>query len=71
MGPRAYIETPLLAGLPEEFRQKLVATLVPAQKHKLKAFEAARGWDKGRGMGRGWRGHGFQGGERQAAPSEG
>ncbi len=55
----------------DAFRQKLEATLDPAQKEKLKAFEAARGWDKGRGMGRGWRGHGFEGGERQAPPNEG
>src|SRR5512142_1624927 len=55
----------------EAFRQKLESTLDPAQKEKLKAFEAARGWDKGRGMGRGWRGHGFEGGERQAPPNEG
>ncbi len=55
----------------EAFRQKLEATLDPAQKEKLKAFEAARGWGKGRGMGRGWRGRGFEGGERQAPPSEG
>jgi Spy/CpxP family protein refolding chaperone len=55
----------------QAFRQKLEATLDPAQKEKLKAFEAARGWDKGRGMGRGWRGHGYEGGERQAPPDEG
>ena len=55
----------------EAFRQKLEATLDPAQKEKLKAFEAARGWGKGRGTGRGFRGQGFQGGERQAPPSEG
>jgi Spy/CpxP family protein refolding chaperone len=55
----------------EAFRQRLEATLDPAQKEKLKAFEAARGWGKGRGTGRGFRGQGFQGGERQAPPSEG
>ncbi len=55
----------------EAFRQKLEATLDPAQKEKLKAFEAARGWDKGRGMGRGFRGRGLEGGERQAPPNEG
>ncbi len=55
----------------EAFRQKLEATLDPAQKEKLKAFEAARGWGMGRGMGRGFRGHGFQGGERQAPPNQG
>jgi periplasmic protein CpxP/Spy len=55
----------------EAFRQKVEATLDPAQKEKLKAFEAARGWGRGRGMGRGFRGHGFERGERQAPPSEG
>jgi Spy/CpxP family protein refolding chaperone len=55
----------------EAFRQKLEATLDPAQKEKLKAFEAARGWGQGRGMGRGFRGHGFEDGERQAPPTEG
>ena len=55
----------------EAFRQKLEATLDPAQKEKLKAFEAARGWDKGRGTGRGFRGLGVERGERQAPPNEG
>ena len=54
----------------DAFRQKLEATLDPAQKEKLKAFEAARGSGRGRG-GRGWRGHGADGGERQAPPTEG
>jgi Spy/CpxP family protein refolding chaperone len=54
----------------EAFRQKVEATLDPAQKEKLKAFEAARGWGQGRGMGRG-RGRGLEGGERQAPPNEG
>ncbi len=51
----------------EAFRQKLEATLDPAQKEKLKAFEAARGW----GMGRGFRGRGLHRGQRQAPPAEG
>jgi len=55
----------------EAFRQKIEATLDPAQKEKLKAFEAARGWDKRRDRGQGWRGHGSQGGEPQAPPAEG
>lgn len=50
------------------FRQKLEAVLDPAQKEKLKAFEAARGW--GRGTGRGFGGRGLRG-ERQAPPTEG
>ena len=52
----------------EAFRQKLEAVLDPAQKEKLKAFEAARG---GRGRPWGLRGRGLQGGERQAPPNEG
>jgi Spy/CpxP family protein refolding chaperone len=53
----------------ETFREKLEATLDPAQKEKLKAFEAARGWGKGRA--RSFRGHGFEGVERQTRPNEG
>jgi Spy/CpxP family protein refolding chaperone len=53
----------------EAFRQKLEAALDPAQKEKLKAFEAARGW--GRGMGRGFGARGFHRGERQSPPTEG
>jgi Spy/CpxP family protein refolding chaperone len=60
----------------EAFRQKLEATLDPAQKEKLKAFEAARGWGMGRmgrrtGMGMGMMGrggYGFRG--RQAPPAD-
>jgi len=54
----------------EAFQQKLEGVLDPAQREKLKAFEAARAWGKGRGMGRGFRGHGFRG-ERQVPPTEG
>jgi Spy/CpxP family protein refolding chaperone len=54
----------------EAFQQKLEAVLDPAQKEKLQAFEAARGWCMGRGMGRGFRGHGLRGAQRQAPPAE-
>jgi Spy/CpxP family protein refolding chaperone len=54
----------------EAFQQKLEAVLDPAQKEKLKAFEAARGWGMGRGMGREGRGHGFRGRHMQAPPTD-
>jgi Spy/CpxP family protein refolding chaperone len=52
----------------EAVRQKLEAVLDPAQREKLKAFEAARGWGVGRGMrmGREGRGYGFRGRHMQA-----
>jgi Spy/CpxP family protein refolding chaperone len=56
----------------EAFQQKLEAVLDPAQKEKLKAFEAARGWGMGRGMrmGREGRGYGFRGRHMQAPPTD-
>ncbi len=49
----------------EAFRQKLEATLDPAQKEKLKAFEAGRRW------GRGGRGQRFHRRSMDAPPVEG
>jgi Spy/CpxP family protein refolding chaperone len=55
----------------EAFRQKLEGLLDPAQREKLKAFEAARAWGRDRGsMGSGFRGKGFRG-QRQPPATEG